>query len=40
MLRKPRSLAKLVHGVVLGSPLPVTVKIRTGEKDKSINVHR
>lgn len=28
MLRKPRSLAKLAHGMAVGSPLPVTVKVR------------
>ena len=27
MLRKPRSLAKMVAGVVRESPLPVTVKV-------------
>jgi len=30
MLRKPRSLAKMVAGIVRESELPVTVKIRTG----------
>eukprot|EP00983_Pelagomonas_calceolata_P006739 221125-Pelagomonas_calceolata.AAC.2 len=34
MLRKPRSLAKMVNGIVNESELPVTVKIRIGaEKD-------
>jgi tRNA-dihydrouridine synthase len=28
MLRKPRALAKMVHGIVAGSPIPVTVKVR------------
>ncbi|KAL6755221.1 dihydrouridine synthase-domain-containing protein [Haematococcus lacustris] len=40
MLRKPRSLAKLVHGIATQSEIPVTVKIRTGESDKKINVDR
>jgi tRNA-dihydrouridine synthase 3 len=40
MLRKPRSLAKLVAGIVRDSPIPVTVKIRTGETDKKRNVQR
>eukprot|EP00798_Chlamydomonas_sp_ICE-L_P012208 gene12208-15337_t len=40
MLRKPRSLAKMIHGIVLESELPVTVKIRTGESDGKINVER
>ena len=30
----------MVHGIVLGSEIPVTVKIRTGENDKKINVER
>ncbi len=38
MLRKPRSLAKFVHGVVVGSPLPVTVKIRTGRSFVCVRV--
>eukprot|EP01025_Chloroclados_australasicus_P057716 TRINITY_DN72090_c0_g1_i1.p1 TRINITY_DN72090_c0_g1~~TRINITY_DN72090_c0_g1_i1.p1 ORF type:complete len:388 (+),score=30.57 TRINITY_DN72090_c0_g1_i1:121-1164(+) len=37
LLRKPRKLARLVNGLVQGSPLPVTVKIRTGENHKKIN---
>lgn len=40
MLRKPRSLAKLVAGIVAESELPVTVKIRIGENEKKINVDR
>jgi tRNA-dihydrouridine synthase 3 len=30
LLRKPRKLATLVSGIVQGSPIPVTVKIRIG----------
>lgn len=30
MLKKPRSLAKMVAGVARASELPVTVKIRLG----------
>ncbi len=37
LLRRPAKLAKLVHGMVLASPLPVTVKIRTGESEKKVN---
>jgi len=40
MLRKPRSLAKLVHGVVNGCELPVSVKVRTGESEKKVNIER
>ncbi|KAF5833686.1 hypothetical protein DUNSADRAFT_9956 [Dunaliella salina] len=38
MLRKPRSLAKMVNGIVKESELPVTVKIRIGAE--KVNVHR
>jgi hypothetical protein len=34
LLRKPTKLARLVSGIVAGSELPVTVKIRTGEGGK------
>ena len=37
LLRKPQKLARLVSGIVQGSDLPVTVKIRTGENDSKIN---
>ncbi|KAI8466352.1 MAG: dihydrouridine synthase-domain-containing protein [Monoraphidium minutum] len=37
LLRKPTKLARLVAGIVAGSDLPVTVKIRTGENDSKIN---
>lgn len=37
LLRKPQKLARLVAGIVEGSELPVTVKIRTGEKEEKIN---
>lgn len=30
LLRKPTKLARLVAGIAAGSPLPLTVKIRTG----------
>ncbi|KXZ53882.1 hypothetical protein GPECTOR_6g800 [Gonium pectorale] len=39
MLRKPRSLAKMVAGIAAESEIPVTVKVRLGENDKRINVH-
>lgn len=38
LLRKPSKLARLVAGIAAGSPLPLTVKIRTGENEKKINV--
>ncbi|KIZ02031.1 tRNA-dihydrouridine synthase 3 [Monoraphidium neglectum] len=37
LLRKPTKLARLVSGIVAGSDLPVTVKIRTGENESKIN---
>ena len=37
MLRKPAKLARLVAGIAAASPLPLTVKIRTGESEKKIN---
>ncbi|GBF87930.1 tRNA-dihydrouridine synthase [Raphidocelis subcapitata] len=37
LLRKPQKLARLVSGIVAGSELPVTVKIRTGEKEEKVN---
>ena len=37
LLRKPAKLARLVAGIAAGSPLPVTVKIRTGESASKIN---
>lgn len=40
MLKKPRSLAKLVHGIAKESLLPLTVKIRLGESEKKVNVER
>jgi tRNA-dihydrouridine synthase len=36
LLRKPRSLAKLVNGLVKESELPVTVKIRSGTDKVSV----
>ena len=38
MLRKPSKLARLVAGIAEGSPIPLTVKIRTGENASKINV--
>jgi tRNA-dihydrouridine synthase len=40
LLKRPTKLAKLVHGIVLASPLPVTVKIRSGESEGRINAAR
>lgn len=40
LLRKPMKLAKMVNGIVRESPLPVTVKIRTGESERKINADR
>ncbi len=40
LLRKPRSLAKLVHGIASESELPLTVKVRLGESESKINVQR
>lgn len=36
-MRKPTKLARLVAGIVEGSDLPVTVKIRTGENESKVN---
>ena len=38
LLRKPSKLARLVAGIAEGSPIPLTVKIRTGENASKINV--
>lgn len=40
LLRKPTKLGRLVAGIASGIPLPLTVKIRTGESDSKINVMR
>jgi len=37
LLRKPTKLARLVNGIACGSPLPLTVKIRTGESERKVN---
>lgn len=37
LLRRPNQIAKLVQALSDGSPLPITVKIRTGWKSDSIN---
>jgi hypothetical protein len=36
--QKPKKLARLVQGIAAQSPIPLTVKIRIGKDDKSINV--
>ena len=38
LLRSPRKLARLVAGIAAGSPLPLTVKVRTGTSASKINV--
>ena len=38
LLRSPRKLARLVAGIAAGSPLPLTVKVRTGTCANKINV--
>jgi hypothetical protein len=38
LLRRPAKLAKLVAGIAAEAPLPLTVKVRTGEKEDKINV--
>eukprot|EP00951_Prasinocladus_malaysianus_P021097 scaffold173887_cov22-Prasinocladus_malaysianus.AAC.2 len=38
--QKPAKLARLVKGIASGSPIPLTVKIRIGKDDKSINVEQ
>ena len=40
LITKPLKLSRLVAGIVAQSPLPVTVKIRIGENDSKLNVHR
>lgn len=40
LLRKPTKLAKMVNAIARESPLPVTVKIRTGESERKINAPR
>mmetsp|Transcript_16089 Transcript_16089/g.40885 ORF Transcript_16089/g.40885 Transcript_16089/m.40885 type:complete len:451 (-) Transcript_16089:81-1433(-) len=37
--QKPKKLARLVQGIAAQSPIPLTVKIRIGKDDKSVNVH-
>ena len=37
LLRKPAKLARLAAGIAAGSPLPVTIKIRTGVSSSTIN---
>jgi tRNA-dihydrouridine synthase 3 len=38
LLRKPEKLARLVAGIASNLPIPLTVKIRTGQSEGSINV--
>ncbi len=38
LLRKPTKLGRLVAGIAEGIPIPLTVKIRTGESASKINV--
>ncbi|GMH40960.1 hypothetical protein BSKO_08864 [Bryopsis sp. KO-2023] len=40
LLRKPNKLAKLVNMISEGSPIPLTVKIRTGESASKINAEK
>jgi tRNA-dihydrouridine synthase len=39
-LDRPTKLATMVAGIVAGSPIPVTVKIRIGQKKDKINAPR
>ena len=38
LLRKPAKLARLVAGIAEGSPIPLTVKLRTGAKGTQTNL--
>lgn len=38
LLRKPTKLGRLVAGIAEGIPIPLTVKIRSGESASKINV--
>lgn len=40
LLRKPEKLARLVAGIARDLPVPLTVKVRTGVAEGSINVQR
>jgi len=40
LLRKPEKLARLVAGIASQLPIPLTVKIRTGQSEGSINVSK
>jgi tRNA-dihydrouridine synthase 3 len=40
LLRKPEKLARLVAGIAAELPIPLTVKVRTGQSESSINVQR
>lgn len=40
LLRKPTKLARLVEGIARQLPVPLTVKVRIGFDDSSINVER
>ena len=40
LLRKPEKLARLVAGIAAQLPIPLTVKVRTGQSESSMNVDR
>ena len=40
LLRKPEKLARLVAGISSQIPIPMTVKIRTGQSEGSVNVQK
>ena len=40
MLEKPNKLERLVSEIAAATPLPLTVKIRTGQNASKINVHK
>lgn len=40
LLRYPEKLGRLVHGIADGSPLPLSVKVRTAAEGGEVNVHR
>lgn len=40
LLRKPQKLARLVEGIAKKLPVPLTVKVRIGIDDSSVNVER
>ena len=40
LLDKPKKLERLVAEIAASTPLPMTVKIRTGQNADKINVHK